>query len=158
VGQISKGDFFDTYLSSEYFGNISMELNACFPSGIRILEVRSLPLNSPSLTSSINLIYYEVDIPPDCIKKSVDLSDKKSIYINTKSGMKDIKGSIESLSFDNGMLSCGLCFGNGKINVYNLLSYLTELPVELVKAFKITRTTMFIKKEGILFSPMEVKW
>ena len=63
VGQIAKGDFFDLYLEGDYFGNISRELNTRFPSGIRILEVRGLPGNMPSLSTSINLVYYEVTLP-----------------------------------------------------------------------------------------------
>jgi radical SAM family uncharacterized protein/radical SAM-linked protein len=157
VGQIAKGDFFDFYLGSEYFGNISMELNARFPSGIRVLEVRAMPINTPSLSSSINLIYYEISIPEKSIKKSIDFSGNKSLHVKTKSGVRNILESVESISFKDGMLTCGLYFGGRKLNIYELISYLTDLPVELSKTYKITRTTMFVKKEGILYSPMEVK-
>lgn len=157
VGQIAKGDFFDFSLTAEYFGNISQELNARFPSGIRILEVRSLPIKTSSLTSSINLIYYEVTIPADHINKSIDFSDNKSIYIQTRAGMKNVPESVESISLNNNILHCGLYFGKRGINIYGLLSYLTDQPIESVKRYKITRTTMFIKNEGIVYSPMEVK-
>lgn len=157
VGQIAKGEFFDLYLISEYFANISLELNTHFPPGIRILEVRSLPTKTPSLSSSINLIYYEVNIPGQDIKKTPVLSDSKPIYIQSKSGMKNILESMETFSLKDNILNCGLYFGNGKINIYELLSYLTDLPVEQVKLYKITRTAMFIKKEGLLSSPMEAK-
>lgn len=156
VGQIVKGDFFDFYLNSEYFGNISIELNARFPSGIRILEVRALPLNTLSLSSLINLIYYEVNISQNAIKKSLDSLDDKPIHIQTRSGTKNILDGLESISLKDDILTCGLHFGGKKINIYELLSYLTELPVESSKIFKITRTTMFFKKDGILYSPMEV--
>ena len=157
VGQVAKGDFFDFYLDSEYFGNISIELNARFPSEIRILEVRAIPVNTPSLSSSINLIYYEVNLPQNDIKKSLGFSSDKPIYIKTKSGMKNILDGLESISLNNGILTCGLYFGMKKINIYELLSYLTDLLIESAKIYKITRTTMFIKKGGILHSPMEVK-
>ncbi|MBA7705218.1 hypothetical protein ES703_114042 [subsurface metagenome] len=157
VGQVAKGDFFDFYLDSEYFGNISIELNARFPSGIRILEVRAIPVNTPSLSNSINLIYYEVNLPQNDIKKSLGFSSDKPIYIKTKSGMKNILDGLESISLNNGILTCGLYFGIKKINIYELLSYLTNLLIESAKIYKITRTTMFIKKGGILHSPMEVK-
>ena len=156
VGQIAKGDYFDLYLDSVYSGNISQELNARFPPDIRILEVRSLPLRVPSLSSSINLIRYEVTLPPGVVKKSIDFS-KKPFYVQTKSGMKKIQDGVASISIEDNILSCVLHFGNGKINIYDLLSYLTDLPVDFVKTYKVTRTTMFIKREGIEYSPMEVK-
>ena len=156
VGQISRGDFFDLYLDSDYFGNISRELNARFASGMRILEVRSIPLKTPSLASSINLIYYELAIPKGHIKKPTDFSGGP-VWFQAKSGMKNIAASVESVSFRNGDLHCGLYYGEGKINIYDLLSYLTEAPSEIVRLYRITRASLFVKKEGALFSPMEVK-
>jgi radical SAM family uncharacterized protein/radical SAM-linked protein len=157
VGQIVKGDFFDFCLASEYFGNISMELNTRFPSGMRILEVRARASHIASLSSSINLIYYEVMIPKDVIKKPLDILDDNPVYVQTKSGMKKIQDSLESITYDGNIMTCALYFGSGKINVYDLLGGFTGLPAEENKIFKIARTTMFIKKEGILYSPMEVK-
>ncbi len=155
VGQIAKGDYFDFYLDAAYSGNISQELNARFPPDIRILEVRSRPLKIPSLSSSINLIQYEVTLPPGVLKKPIDFSDTP-LYIEKKSGRKKIQDGVLSISLKEDLLTCVLYFGNGTINIYDLLSYLTDLPVELVKAYKVTRTQMFIKKEGIEYSPMEV--
>jgi radical SAM family uncharacterized protein/radical SAM-linked protein len=157
VGQTAKGDFFDFSLAAEYYGNISMELNSRFPSGIRILEVRAMSANTASLSSSINLIYYEILIPGDLLKKPLDFQPDNPIYVQAKSGMKKIQDALESINYDSNILSCGIKFGSGKINIYDLLSYLTDLPAEESKIFKITRTTMFIKKEGILYSPMEAK-
>ncbi len=156
VGQIAKGDFFDFYLDSEYFGNISRELNAHFPSGVRILEVRSLPLKTTSLTSAINLIYYEIEIPAPHIIKSINFSERP-LYIQKKSKPRDITESVESLSVRDNILYCGLHFGKDTINIYDLLSYLTDSSVESAKVYRITRTSLFVKKDGILCSPMEVK-
>jgi len=157
VGQICKGDYFDCYLENEYFGNISRELNACFPPGIRILETRAITAEIPSLSSSINLIFYEVKISKSEIKQSIEFSRDRPVYIQTRSGMKNLSSGIESISLSDGKLNCGLYFGKGGINVYDLLSYLTGLSTEQVKIYPVTRTTMFIKKEGILYSPMEIR-
>jgi len=157
VGQIAKGDFFDLYLEVEYFGNISMELNARFPPGIRILEVRSIPLNTPSLSTSINLIYYEANILSNEIKKPVEFSKEMPVYFQTKTGTKNIVEDIESISIKQNLLTCGLYFGSRNINIYELVSYLTDFPMEVAKQYKVTRTAMFIKKEGIVSSPMEVR-
>ena len=157
VGQITKGDFFDVYLETEYFGNISRELNARFPPGIRVLDIRAINPGTVSLSSSINLINYEVNIAKENLKKSIDLNSGVPIYVNTKSGQKDLKTGLDSISIANGTLSCGLFYGGGQINIYDLLSYLTELPPDQAKRFKVTRTTMFIKKESEKISPMEVK-
>ncbi len=157
VGQICKGDYFDCYLESEYFGNISRELNACFPPGIRILETRSIAPGMPSLSSSINLIFYEVEIPDAEIKSSLKISPDDPVYIPTRSGMKNLSAGIESISKSDGKLNCGLYFGAGGINIYDLLAYLTELPTEQAKRYPVTRTTMFIKKKGVLYSPMEIR-
>jgi radical SAM family uncharacterized protein/radical SAM-linked protein len=155
VGQIAKGDYFDMSLSAEYFGNISVDLNTRFPPGIRVLDVRMIPSNAPSLSSSINIIYYEVSIPRNAIQKSMDFSGGTA-YVDTKSGMKNIQEGLESLSYENNVLTCGLRFGNRKVNLYELLSYLVDKPVELTRLYKATRTTMFIKKDGMLYTPMEV--
>ncbi|MDH4210477.1 MAG: TIGR03960 family B12-binding radical SAM protein [candidate division WOR-3 bacterium] len=157
VGQISKGDFFDLYLDTEYIGNISRELNARFPSGIRVLDIRAIEPKTLSLSSSINLINYEVNIRREDLKKSIDPTSEAPVYVNTKSGEKNIMTGVDSISIDNGNLSCGLFYGGGQINIYDLISYLTDLPPDQAKRFKVTRTTMFIKRESEKFSPMEVK-
>ncbi len=157
VGQISKGDFFDLYLDAEYFGNISRELNTRLPSGIRVLDIRAIEPKTPSLSSSINLIHYEVDINQKDLKNKIDPTSAAAIYVNTRSGKKNILAGLDSISINNGNLSCGLFCGGGQINVYDLISYLTDLPSDQAKRFKVTRTMMFIKKEGEKFSPMEVK-
>ncbi len=157
VGQIAKADFFDFYLDAEYFGNISLELNTCFPQGMRILEIRAMPQNTPSLSSSINLIYYEIEISRKVIKKPLNFSDNGAVYIETRSGMKNISDGIESISFEDNTLTCGLHFGEKKVNVYELIAYLIDLPIESARKYKITRTSMFVKKSGMVCSPMEVK-
>lgn len=155
VGQIAKGDYFDFFLDTAYAGNISQELNAQFPPDIRILEVRSRPLRIPSLSSSINLIQYEVELPPGALKKPINFSHMP-LYVETKSGKKKIQDGVASILLQDNRLTCVLYFGNGTINIYDLLSYLTDLPVELVKAYKVTRRNMFIEREGIEYSPMEI--
>ena len=132
-------------------------MNARFPPGIRVLDIRAINPGTVSLSSSINLINYEVNIAKENLKKSIDLNSGVPIYVNTKSGQKDLKTGLDSISIANGTLSCGLFYGGGQINIYDLLSYLTELPPDQAKRFKVTRTTMFIKKESEKISPMEVK-
>lgn len=156
VGQIAKGEFFDFRLENEYFGNISMELNARMPSGIRILEVREIPQDTVALAHAINLIYYEVAIPRDAIKQSVDVQDGAPIHIQTKSGRKSIHESLESVACVDGTLTCGLYFGGGKLTIYEFLSYLTGQPVEQCRIYKVTRTALCYKKDGVAYSLMEV--
>ncbi|MCX7994248.1 MAG: TIGR03960 family B12-binding radical SAM protein [candidate division WOR-3 bacterium] len=157
VGQISKSDYFDFYLDGEYFGNISRELNSRFPPSIRILDVRAIPSTTPSLSSSINLIYYEVPIPENEIRKPIETLKDQPVYISSKGRVKNISESIESITFKENNLVCGLYYGEKYINIYELLAYLTELSVEQAKKYMVTRTLMFIKKDGLLYSPMEVK-
>jgi radical SAM-linked protein len=157
VGQISKADYFDFYLDSEYLGNISRDLNARFPPGIRILDVRAISHNTPSLSNSINLIYYEVFVPADKIRKPIDVFKDQPIYVNSKSRVKNLSETIESISFKEGILNCGLYYGEKYINIYELCSYLSETPLEQAKKFKVTRNLMFIKQGDLLYSPMEVK-
>ena len=156
VGQTSKGDFFDLYLESEYFGNISRELNTRLPHGIRVLDIRALNPHTPSLSSSTNLIQYEVEITRKELKKRIDPDSQEPVYMETKSGKKNVLDGIESMSINNGNLACALYCGRGQINIYDLISYLTGLPSERTRIFKVTRTMMFIKKEDERYSPMEV--
>ena len=157
VGQVSKGDYFDFYLEAEYFGNISRELNARFPPGIRVLDIRALGPKTQSLSKLINLIHYEVDIKHKELKKKIDPASTNPAYVDTRSGRKNVLDGLDSISVNNGNLICGLYYGQGQINIYDLISYLTELPTDQAKKFKVTRTTMFIKREGELYSPMEAK-
>lgn len=157
VGQVSKGDYFDFYLDTDYFGNISRELNVRFPPGIRVLDIRALDPNTQALTKSINLIYYEVDITYKELKKKIDLTSRNPVYVITRAGRKNVLDGLDSISVNNGNLTCGLYYGQGQINIYDLISYLTDLPTDQAKKFKVTRTTMFVKKEGELYSPMEAK-
>ncbi|MEO0162619.1 MAG: TIGR03960 family B12-binding radical SAM protein [candidate division WOR-3 bacterium] len=157
VGQVCKSDYFDFHLEGEYFGNISRELNARFPPSIRVLDVRAIAPSTPSLSSSINLIYYEVTLPRSDIRKSLEILKNQPIYINSKSRVKNIAESIESITYKDGLLTCGLYYGEKYINIYELLSYLTEVPLEQTKKYPVTRTLMFIKRGGLLYSPMEVR-
>ncbi|MEO0205960.1 MAG: TIGR03936 family radical SAM-associated protein, partial [candidate division WOR-3 bacterium] len=157
VGQISKADYFDFYLESEYFGNISRDLNAHFPPGIRILDVRAISHNTPSLSNSINLIYYEAHISDHEIHKPIDIFKNQPVYINSKSRVKNLSETVESISFKDSVLNCGLYYGEKYANIYELCSYLTEVSLEESKKYKVTRTLMFIKQGGLLYSPMEVR-
>ncbi len=156
VGQISRSDFFDFTLEGDYLANISRELNTRFPAGIRILEVRSRAQNARSLSSSINLIFYEVEIEKNEIKKSLELP-ATTIHVPSKSGMKQLNESLDSVNYESGLLTVALFCGGRQLNIYEFLSYLTERSLEETKKFKVTRATMFIKSDGILLSPMEVK-
>jgi radical SAM family uncharacterized protein/radical SAM-linked protein len=157
VGQISKGDFLDLYLDAEYFGNISRELNARLPPGIRILDIRALDPKTSSLSSAINLMQFEVEIERSELRKSIDPASKKAVYIETKSGEKNIIDGLDSISVSNGILTCTLNCGKGQVNIYDLISYLTALPQEEAKKYRVTRTNMYIKQENLLYSPMEAK-
>ena len=156
VGQISKADFFDLYLENEYFGNISRELNTCLPTGIRVRDIRALGTKIPALSNSINLIHYEVEISKSEIKKKIDPDAQEPVYVETKSGKKNVLDGLDSISISNGNLTCSLYCGTGQINIYDLISYLTGIPSEQTKKYKVTRTKMFIKKKDELRSPMEV--
>ncbi len=157
VGQISKSEYFDFYLDGEYFGNIPRELNTHFPPGIRILDVRGISPHTPSLSSSINLIYYEISIPESAIRKQLEIFKNQPVYISSKSKVKNLSESVESISYSENILTCGLYYGEKYVNIYEFLSYLTEMPIEEVKKYKVTRTLMFIKKSGLQCTPMEVR-
>ncbi len=156
VGQISRGDYFDFTLEGDYRANISRELNARFPSGIRVLEVRSLPVNTRSLSGSINLIFYEVLIERAEIRERLEMPGA-AVHVPAKSGMKPLQESLDSVDYNNGRLTVSLYYGGNKLNIYEFLSYLTGRSLQETKRYKVTRTTMFIKNNGILISPMEAK-
>jgi hypothetical protein len=108
------------------------------------------------LSSSINLIHYEVEIGKSEIKKKIDPDDREPAYVETKSGKKNVLDGLDSISISNGNLTCSLYCGTGQINIYDLISYLTGIPSEQTKKNKVTRTKMSIKKKDELRSPMEV--
>lgn len=157
VGQVSKGEYFDLHLATEYFGNISRELNSRFPPDIRVLDIRAIDPRTPSLSRSIHLIYYEVEIAAGELRNTIDPAAGAPVYVETRSGRKNILPGIESITKNNGDLICGLYCGEGQISVYDLLSYLTDRPLAEAKKFKVSRTSMFIEEKGELLSPMEAK-
>jgi hypothetical protein len=121
-----------------------------------VLDIRALTPNTPSLSSSINLIQYEAELKTSDLEKQIDPNDRGPFYFETKSGKKNILEGLYSISIKNSSLTCALHCGMGQISIYDLLAYLTGLPQDQAKKFKVTRTMMFIKKEGELCSPMEV--
>ena len=157
VGQVSKGDYFDLHLATEYFGNISRELNSRFPPDIRVLDIRAIDPKTPSLSRSIQLIYYEVEIAAAELRNAIDPTARAPVFVETRSGRKNIRPGVESVTMNHGGLVCGLYCGEGQISIYDLLSYLTDRPVAEAKKYKVSRTSMFIKEKGELLSPMEAK-
>jgi len=156
VGQTVKGDYFDFCLDSEYYGNISIELNLCFPDGIRIMEIRTLLPTAHSLSSVINLIHYSVEIPRNDLVHEVNPAATQPVYIETRSGMKNVAESLDSFDYKDGLLTCGLLFGEKRVTIYELLSYITGKKVDEVKIYKVTRTKLLVKRDDMLLSPMEV--
>lgn len=158
VGQISRADYFDLILQGEYLGNLTRELNTWFPVGVRALEVRALPAQAPSLSSTINLMVYEVPVPSSDLKRGLEGLTESSDCVVGRNTMKKLSESLERVAWENGVLTCGLAFGEKKVTIYELLAYLTGCSPEEVKKYPVTRNAMFIKKDGLLFTPMEEKW
>jgi len=168
LGFISDAEYLDIQLTEPYTSAILYQLNQALPQGFKFLEGRSILGKSDSLSSIINLAFYEVrlDLPLDHTEKLIGSTlEKKNLWVKriSKQQIKevDIRRQILKLECepfkDQVILKMHLGLGgNGYARPEEILAYGFGLEERKVAGLLFKRTGLFIMKNKQIFTPMEV--
>jgi len=168
LGFISDTEYLDIQLTEPYTSAVLYQLNRALPQGFKFLEGRPILGKSDSLSSIINLAFYEVglDLPLDHTEKLIGSTlEKKNLWVKriSKQQIKevDIRRQILKLecepSKDQVILKMHLGLGgNGYARPEEILAYGFGLEEREVAGLLFKRTGLFIMKNKQIFTPMEV--
>lgn len=168
LGFVSDEEYLDIQLSEPYTSAVLYRLNQALPSGFKFLEGRPILGKSDSLSSIINLAYYEVGLsfPLDQTEKLIESTlEKKNLWVKriSKQQVKevDIKRHIPKLECeptdDQVVLKMHLGLGSdGYARPEEILVYGFGLEEKKVAGLLFKRTGLFIMKNKQTLTPMEV--
>jgi len=168
LGFISDAEYLDIQLSEPYNFSILDRLNRALPSGFKFLEGKPILGKSDSLSSIINLAFYEVKlkIPLDQTQKLIEsILEKKSLWVKriSKQQVKEIDIGRHILRLecepfeDQVVLKMHLGLGNdGYARPGEILVYGFGLEERKVAGLLFKRTGLFIKKNEQILTPMEM--
>ncbi|MGB2988658.1 MAG: TIGR03960 family B12-binding radical SAM protein, partial [Candidatus Zixiibacteriota bacterium] len=94
LGFVSDAEYLDIQLTEPYAGPVLSRLNRDLPPGFEFLEGKPIFGKSDSLSSIINLAYYEVrlDLPIDEIERSVNsILEKQNLWVRRVSKKQEVK-------------------------------------------------------------------
>lgn len=168
LGFVSDEEYLDIQLSEPYTSAVLYRLSQALPSGFKFLEGRPILGKSDSLSSIINLAYYEVGLsfPLDQTEKLIgSILEKKNLWVKriSKQQVKevDIKRHILKLECeptdDQVVLKMHLGLGSdGYARPEEILVYGFGLEEKKVAGLLFKRTGLFIMKNKQIITPMEV--
>ena len=140
LGMTSESEFADLILTEEVkTKEVKAKLNEKLPPGIKILEVKEVPLHSKSLISLADMASYEIIL--------------KQIPVKTKLSHP----AIETVSYkDLPEPTLNITVKTRGVKIKDILSSLLGLGEQEVKLLEIRRTEMFARREEGLIPLMEV--
>ncbi|OPX24472.1 MAG: hypothetical protein B1H02_03430 [Candidatus Latescibacteria bacterium 4484_107] len=163
LGIESLAEYVDLQLSEPYPWDIVASLNSILPPGLRIVDAKPIFGKTLALNAAINAAAYDVSLPPEVeLTKAVEsLLAASSVILRrtTKQGIKDvdIRPGIRELRSGSGVLSMTLTLGQQTSpRPMELLKHLLGWPSDRMCALKITRTGLYIERNGRKLSPMQV--
>lgn len=163
LGIESLAEYVDLQLSQPYAWDIVASLNGVLPPGLRVLDTKPIFGKTPSLNASINAATYSVSLPHD-----VDLTEaiqtllaSSSVVIHrtTKEGIKDVnvRPGIQELSCPPALLQMTLTLGQQTSpRPIELLEHLSGWPSDRILSLKITRTGLYVVRNGRRLTPMQI--
>ena len=164
LGIESLAEYVDLQLFEPYPWDIVASLNTVLPPGLRILDAKPIFGKTPALNASINAAMYSVSLPRD-----VDLTEaiqallaSSSVIIHrtTKEGdLKDVnvRPGIRELSCTSDLVQMTLTLGQQTSpRPIELVEHLSGWPSDRILSLKITRTGLFVERNGRRLTPMEV--
>ena len=153
----------DLQLSEPYPWDIVASLNSALPPGLRIVDAKPIFGKTPALNAAINAVAYNVSLPPDAeLTGAIEtLLTASSVILRrtTKQGIKDvdIRPGIRELAYTPDMLTMTLTLGQQTSpRPIELLERLLGWPSDRMRALKITRTGLYIERNGRKLSPMQI--
>jgi len=168
LGFISDAEYLDIQLTEPYTSAVLSRLNRALPQGFEFLECKPILGKSDSLSSIINLAFYEVGlkIPLDQTEKLIgSIMDEKNLWVKriSKQQVKeiDIRRHILKLECeptdDQFVLKMHLGLGSdGYARPEEILVYGFGLEEKKVAGLLFKRTGLFIMKNKQIITPMEV--
>ena len=168
LGFVSDAEYLDIQLTEPYTSTVLSRLNQALPSGFKFLEGKPILGKSDSLSSIINLAFYEVrlEIPLNQTERMIESTlDEKNLWVKriSKQQLKevDIRRQIMKLeceSFDDQVvLKMHLGLGSdGHARPGEILVYGFGLEEGKVAGLLFKRTGLFVVKDKQILTPMEV--
>jgi len=150
-----KKEYFDLFFEQPFFGDVKLMLNRVLPEDLRILDVTSIFIKSPSISKIVSLLHYRigpVSIPDDDLNafmKSENIivkrkKEKGEIEFN----IKKFVHSIEKMNNDIDIFLRLLPEGSARIE--EILGFFN---VDNLENLHIERVEMFAEKDGKLIDP-----
>jgi radical SAM family uncharacterized protein/radical SAM-linked protein len=169
LGFVSDAEYLDVQLTEPYTFAILSRLNRDLPPGFEFLEGKPIFGKSDSLSSIINLAFYEVrlDSPLDEIERSINsILEKKNLWVKRVSKKQevrdvDIRRRITKLEpeplGDQVLLRMQLGLGReGYARPEEVLTYGFGLEEREVSSLLFKRTGLFVLKNDQILTPMDV--
>lgn len=169
LGFVSDAEYLDVQLTEPYTFAVLSRLNRDLPPGFEFLEGKPIFGKSDSLSSIINLAYYEVrlDFPLDEIEKSIKfILEKQNLWVKRVSKKQDVREvdirrrimKLESEpAGDQVFLKMQLGIGSeGYARPEEVLTYGFGLQEREVLSLFFRRTGLFVLKNEQILTPMDV--
>ncbi len=137
-------------------------LNNVLPEGIRVLEARTVPRKTPSLSGAIGRYCYDVEVPPDL---AADLEARVRAFLAAPEVMvekdgrrKDIRPAIEAIEPKGPELLAVTIHDAGAVKprVQDVVEKLFGIGRDRAVLFGIRRTAVFMRGNGSWISPLDV--
>lgn len=152
VGIISLSEYVDFYLTSK-IQNFMERLNIFLPDGIKILEIKEIPIQQDALSKLINLAHYQIKLKNVC-KNIEEIMKQTEIFItHSKKGKLNIKPYIFKMWLENNKLNLFIKITPyGTIKVDDILKQVLN-----IKEFcEITRMEMYHYNNNNFISVFEL--
>ena len=142
VGIVSKSEYMDITMTQFYRGNIVRDLSPHLPEDMMIVDSAILTRKVPSLSSSINIIQYEFNIPEE-----------------TDPGYIVDKGNGFPFIYAIDVMDRRVSFFlklEDRVKVYSAVAQLLDISEDEARKIPLTRVEMYIYKDKKLYTPMGI--
>jgi radical SAM family uncharacterized protein/radical SAM-linked protein len=163
LGYTSTAEFVDVELINDLACDLKEAVNPILPHGLKIIDIKLIPLSTPALTASINAAEYQIDFKRHYsnLKVIKDLLKQSTIDITrTIKGSKkriNIRPYIESIIQKNGSLIIQTKSISGRTaRVGEILGQIYNMSEHSIKALPVHRSQQYIKSIHSKISPMDV--
>jgi radical SAM-linked protein len=167
----SLAEYVDLQFSDPFLATHERALRSALPAGFRLWEVKPIFGKTAALTAEINLAEYEVDVGlPDIemdraieeLLSADELATERQSkgaakVVNIRTGIRSISRLPSPASADSARLGMTLQIGEGtSARPAEVLQHLLPWPMEDILALEVTRTGLYIERNGSLLGPMQV--
>jgi len=163
LGYTSTAEFVDVELTNYLSLDIKNAVNPILPQGLKIIDIKVIPLATPSLNASINTAEYQINFKHyySRLKAKKDILKQSNIDITrTVKGCRkriNIRPYIESISQKNGSLIIQTRSIEGRTaRISEILGQVYNISESNIKSLPVHRRKQYIKSIHSKISPMDV--